>query len=201
MRVRLKGHGAVAAAFTAHRAVRVLLVERFEQAVALQPRPPSLRVPQHFRIRPQPPHHVEEAFGAFGFALFERLVTQIPNLIQIRDFREPLRFTDNFDSADLRFTVNLLQFSRGHVENAALADLNRLVRLGVQGGDKLRSDARGLLQVLFFAENVLVKLDVDEGVLKLACLLPERAYDYAEKQVAAACVIHDNRQLLRFLSQ
>jgi hypothetical protein len=41
----------------------------------------------------------------------------------------------------------------------------------------------------------LIKPDVNESVLELAGFLAVGAYDHAEKQVAAACVINDNRQL------
>ncbi len=140
--LRLKRHFAGAATFTAHRLIHALLPLRLlEQAVAFQPRQPRFGILEHLGVLLQPPHHVEEAFRPFSLPFSKRLVTQIANLIQIRDLHQPLRLASHLHAANALFPVNLLQVSYSNVENAALANVYRLVRLHFQLFNQLSRDA------------------------------------------------------------
>jgi len=138
---------------------------------------------------------MEETLRALNLPPSQGFVTQIANLIQIRDFHKPLRLTHNFHTANALFTVNLLQVSYSHVEDVALANVNLLIGLHLQSSNKLRCDTRGLLQIRFLAEKLLIKPDVNEIVLELAGFLTVGAYDHAKKQVSASRVINENSQL------
>jgi hypothetical protein len=144
---------------------------------------------------------VKETFRPLSLPFRKRLITQIPYLIQISNFRQPLRFANHPDPLDAVFTVNFTQLRCSLIENVALANVNLLVWLQLQRGNQFRHDPRGFLQVFFFSEKLrLEKLDVNKPVLELAGFKPKRAYHYAEKQVAAACIIYDNRHLQSLIS-
>jgi hypothetical protein len=152
----------------------------FEESVLLQPRPSRLRVAEHVGVSFQPSHHVEEAFCPFFFAFCEWFVAEVPNLVKIRDFHEPLRFADHFDALHFFFAVDFAQLLYCNVEYAALADVNLLFRLNLQLGEQIGHDSQGFLQVLLGAEEFrLVEPHVDEVVLELVGFFAVGAYDYA----------------------
>src|SRR3989304_2725288 len=115
--------------------MHAVLLKRFEQAIPRQARPTRLRIAEHSGIRLQPTHHVKETLRPLSLTLREGLITQIPYLIQISDFRKPLRLPSHLNPAYALFAVNLPQLGNSHVKNAALANMNFLFRLDIQPSD------------------------------------------------------------------
>jgi hypothetical protein len=109
-----------------------------------------------------------------------------------------LSFADDSDSFNSVFPVEFTERLGGDVEDASLANMHCFVGFKVEAVYKLRNYAGRFLQVLFFAENLLVEVNVYHVVLEFAGFFPVSADYDPEKQVAAACVVNDNCQTAGF---
>ena len=80
------------------------------------------------RVPLQPMQHMIEALCSFLLPLFERFITQISYLIQIRCLCEALWFSRHLGPSNLSITILLNQIHKSSIKNEAIANKNRLIR-------------------------------------------------------------------------
>src|SRR6266568_838189 len=98
-----------------------------EVDVSPQSRPACLGVPEPFRVILDPPEHVKEAPSTLVIALSNRLIAQVPDLVQIRCLHIVLGVSSNHRCLDSLLSVLLGKMQSCLVEEEATAYLDLFI--------------------------------------------------------------------------
>src|SRR3989442_14109092 len=95
--------------------------------VSPKPRPAGLRVSEPFRVILDPLEHVKEAPRTLVVPFRNRLVAQIPDLVQVSRLHIILSVSSNHGGLDSCFSIFLSLMGSGLVEQEAAAYLDLLI--------------------------------------------------------------------------